>query len=68
VRSAPDGYTLLMICPFEHGHATLYDTLNYNFIRDIAPGRQVSGVVPTSLEVTQSFPARTVPSHRLCQG
>src|SRR5262245_11714297 len=37
VRAAPDGYMLLMVAPPNAVNATLYDKLNYNFIRDIAP-------------------------------
>ena len=41
-------------------NATLYDKLNFNFIRDIAP---VAGIirVPLVMEVNPSFPAKTVP-------
>ncbi len=60
VRSAPDGYTLLMIAPSNMVNATLYDTLNYNFIRDIKPVASIWRVANV-LVVTQSFPARTVP-------
>lgn len=37
VKAAPDGYTLLLINSNHTVNATLYDKLNYNFIRDIAP-------------------------------
>src|SRR5215510_12299515 len=37
VRAPPDGYTLLMIAPSSAINATLYDKLNFNFARDIAP-------------------------------
>src|SRR5674476_617783 len=37
VRAAPDGYTLLLIGSPNAINATLYDKLNFNFIRDIAP-------------------------------
>src|SRR5262245_25531661 len=37
VRAPADGYTLLMVGSFNTINATLYDKLNYNFIRDIAP-------------------------------
>src|SRR5450631_270043 len=37
VRSAPDGYTLLLVGPAAAINATLYPTLSFNFIRDIAP-------------------------------
>ena len=39
VRSPPDGYTLLMVGSFNSINATLYDKLNFNFIRDIAPAK-----------------------------
>ena len=60
VKAAPDGYTLLLVPPGAAINATLYDKLNYNFIRDIAP---VAGIirVPNVLEVNPSVPARTVP-------
>ena len=37
VNSPPDGYTLLMVSTPHTINATLYDKLNFNFIRDIAP-------------------------------
>ena len=37
VRAAPDGYTLLLVYSANAINATLYDNLNFNFIRDIAP-------------------------------
>jgi tripartite-type tricarboxylate transporter receptor subunit TctC len=60
VRAAPDGYTLLMVSAANMSNAALYDKLNYNFIRDIAP---VAGVmrVPLVMEVNPSIPAKTVP-------
>ena len=60
VRATPDGYTLLMAGPSGAINATLYDKLNFNFIRDIAP---VAGVVrqPSVIVVTPSVPATTVP-------
>jgi tripartite-type tricarboxylate transporter receptor subunit TctC len=60
VRAPPDGYTLLMVTAAPAINATLYDKLNFNFIRDIAP---VAGImrVPNIMEVNPSFPARTVP-------
>jgi tripartite-type tricarboxylate transporter receptor subunit TctC len=42
VRAAPDGYTLLMVGPPNAINATLYEKLNYNFIRDIAPIGSIS--------------------------
>jgi len=60
VRASPDGYTLLMVQSPNAINATLYDKLNFNFIRDIAP---VAGImrVPMVMEVNPSFPAKTVP-------
>jgi tripartite-type tricarboxylate transporter receptor subunit TctC len=60
VRAAPDGYTLLLVSPPHAINATLYDKLNFNFIRDIAP---VSGIVRTLnvMAVNPSFPAKSVP-------
>src|ERR1700684_678677 len=42
VKSAPDGYTLLMAPPAVAGHAALYAPLNFDFLRDTAA---VAGVV-----------------------
>jgi tripartite-type tricarboxylate transporter receptor subunit TctC len=60
VRATPDGYTLLMAGPSGAINATLYDKLNFNFIRDIAP---VAGIVrqPSVIVITPSVPATTVP-------
>jgi tripartite-type tricarboxylate transporter receptor subunit TctC len=41
VRAPADGYTLLMVGSYNATNAALYDKLNFNFIRDIAP---VAGV------------------------
>jgi tripartite-type tricarboxylate transporter receptor subunit TctC len=60
VRSPSDGYTLLVVSAANAINATLYDKLNFNFIRDIAP---VSGIgrVSNVMVVNPSFPAKTVP-------
>src|SRR5262249_42598971 len=60
VRAPADRYTLLMVGSFNTINATLYDNLNYNFIRDIAP---VAGVFrgPYVMVVNPSVPARSVP-------
>jgi tripartite-type tricarboxylate transporter receptor subunit TctC len=60
VRAPPDGYTLLMANTAAAINATLYEKLNFNFIRDIAP---VAGVMRGGyvVEVHPSFPARTLP-------
>jgi len=59
VKAAPDGYTMLLVNPANGINATLYKELNFNVIRDIAP---VAGIVrtPNVMEVTPSFPAKTV--------
>jgi tripartite-type tricarboxylate transporter receptor subunit TctC len=60
VRAPPDGYTILLVVSSNTVNATLYDKLNFNFIRDIAP---VAGIyiVPLIMEVNPSFAAQTVP-------
>jgi tripartite-type tricarboxylate transporter receptor subunit TctC len=60
IRSAPDGYTLLLVGPAAAINATLYEKLSFNFIRDIAP---VAGIVrfPNVMVVNPSVPAATVP-------
>lgn len=60
VKAAPDGYTLLMVSTPHAINATLYEKLNFNFIRDIAP---VASLVrgPGVMVVNPSFPAMTVP-------
>src|SRR5262245_56178786 len=60
VRAAPDGYTLLLVSTTNVINATLYDRLNFDFLRDIAP---VAGiiVVPTVMVVHPSVPAKTIP-------
>jgi tripartite-type tricarboxylate transporter receptor subunit TctC len=60
VRATPDGYTLLMVGTAQAINATLYDKLNFHFIRDITP---VAGIIRTALVVVvhPSFPAKTVP-------
>jgi len=60
VRALPDGYTLLMADVSAAFNATLYDKLNFNFIRDIAPVANVVRV-PNIIAVHPSFPAKTVP-------
>jgi tripartite-type tricarboxylate transporter receptor subunit TctC len=60
VRAAADGYTLLMAGGFNAVNATLYDKLNFNFIRDIAPIAS-SARLPHVLEVNPAVPAKTVP-------
>jgi tripartite-type tricarboxylate transporter receptor subunit TctC len=60
VRSTPDGYTLLLSSAANAINATLYQNLNFNFIRDIAPVATIARV-PQVMEVHPSVPAQTVP-------
>src|SRR6516164_9585583 len=60
VRAAPDGYTLLTCVTANAINAALYEKLNFNFIRDIAP---VGGLLRMSLVVlvNPSLAAKTLP-------
>jgi len=60
VRAAPDGYTLLLVAPANAINATLYDKLNFDFLRDIVP---VAGIIrfPNVVVVNPSLPIRTIP-------
>ena len=68
VRAAADGYTLLLVNATNAINATLYERLNFNFIRDITA---VAGILrtPNVMVVNPSVPAKSVPGvHRLRQG
>ena len=60
VKSPPDGHTLLMVATSNAINATLYDKLNFNFIRDIA---SVAGIMrsPKVMVVNPSVQAQTLP-------
>ncbi len=60
MNTAPDGYTLLFVAPTAAINATLYEKLNFNFIRDVAP---IAGImrIPNVMVVNPSVPAKTVP-------
>jgi tripartite-type tricarboxylate transporter receptor subunit TctC len=60
VKAAPDGYTLLLIQTSNAINATLYDKLNFNFIRDVAPVARIAHT-PLVVVVHPSVPVRTVP-------
>ena len=60
VRAPADGYTLLIAAPPSAINATLYEKLNFNFIRDTAPVASVLRA-PFVMEVNPSLPAKTVP-------
>jgi tripartite-type tricarboxylate transporter receptor subunit TctC len=59
VRSPADGYALLMVGSYNAINATLYDKLNFNFIRDIAP---VASILrgPYVLVVNPSVPVKSL--------
>jgi tripartite-type tricarboxylate transporter receptor subunit TctC len=60
VRAPADGYTLLLVAPANAINATLYDRLNFNFLRDIVP---VAGIIrfPNVVVVNPSLPIKTIP-------
>jgi tripartite-type tricarboxylate transporter receptor subunit TctC len=60
VRAAPDGYTLLLVGTPNAINATLYDKLEFNFIRDVMP---IAGLIRGGLVmvVHPSVPAKTLP-------
>jgi tripartite-type tricarboxylate transporter receptor subunit TctC len=59
-RAPPDGYLVLLVTTTNAVNATLYEKLNFNFIRDVAT---VAGLIrtPLVLEVHPAVPAKTVP-------
>ncbi len=59
INAAPDGYTVLLVPTSSAINATLYESLPFNFLKDIAP---VAGLVrsPNVMEVNQAVPVRTV--------
>jgi tripartite-type tricarboxylate transporter receptor subunit TctC len=60
VRAAPDGYTLLLAASTNTINAALYEKLNYNFMRDVAP---IAGMfrVPNLVVVNPTIQAKTIP-------
>ena len=59
VRASPDGYTLLLVSSANAANMTLYENLNFNFIRDIAPVASI-GRDAFVMVVNPSFPAKTL--------
>jgi tripartite-type tricarboxylate transporter receptor subunit TctC len=60
VRAPADGYVLLLVGPFAAINATLYEKLNFNFLRDIAPVASFSRE-PQVMVLHPSVPTNTVP-------
>jgi tripartite-type tricarboxylate transporter receptor subunit TctC len=60
VRAPPDGYTFLLAAPANAINATLYDKLNFNFLRDSEP---VAGIIrfPNVVVVNPSVPVKSIP-------
>lgn len=60
VHATPDGYTILFVATSAAINATLYEKLNFNFIRDMTP---IAGImrIPNVMVVNPSVPAQTVP-------
>ncbi len=60
IRAAPDGYTLLLASPANATNASLYDKLNFDFLRDVEP---VAGLIRFAdvVDVTPSLPVKTIP-------
>jgi len=59
VQAPADGYTLLLTSVGNAVNATLFEKLNYSFLRDIVPVAGISRE-PLGMEVHPSFPAKTV--------
>src|SRR5262245_26031773 len=60
VRAPADGYTLLLIQPAQAINATLYEKLNFDFIRDATPIASLIRL-PNVMEVNPAVPVETVP-------
>ena len=59
-RAAPDGYTLLLTTSADAWNATLYDSLKFNYVRDVAAVAPIARA-PGVLVVHPSLPAKSVP-------
>jgi tripartite-type tricarboxylate transporter receptor subunit TctC len=60
VHARPDGHTLLMAGAVNTVNETLYDRLNFSFVRDIAPVASVMRI-PQIIDVHPSLPVKTLP-------
>jgi tripartite-type tricarboxylate transporter receptor subunit TctC len=59
VRAPADGYTMFLVNPANAINATLYRSLSFNFLNDLAP---IAGIirVPNVMTVTKNFPAKNI--------
>ena len=60
VKAPPDGDTLLLAMSANAINASLYEHLNFNFIRDTAPVASIA-TIPLVMDVNLAVPAKTVP-------
>lgn len=60
IRSAPDGYTLLVMISGNASNAALYPNLAFDFVRDVAPVAFL-GYTPFVVTVHPSIPVKTIP-------
>jgi tripartite-type tricarboxylate transporter receptor subunit TctC len=60
VKASPDGDTLLLAMSANAINASLFQHLNFNFIRDAAPVASIA-TIPLVMDVNLGVPAKTVP-------
>src|SRR6476646_47267 len=60
LRATPDGYTLLLVAPANAINASLYDKLNFDFMKEMEP---IAGIIrfPNVVVVHPSLPIKTIP-------
>src|SRR5262245_16741704 len=58
-RATPDGYTLLLVAPANAINATLYEKLNYDFLRDIVPIASIARF-GNVMEINPTVPVKSV--------
>ena len=60
LRATPDGYTLLLVAPANAINASLYDKLNFDFLKEMEP---IAGIIrfPNVVVVHPSLPIKTIP-------
>jgi len=60
LRAAPDGYTLLLVAPANAINATLYEKLNFDFVKEVEP---IAALIrfPNVVVVHPSLPVKSIP-------